>query len=149
MKIINKYINRQYAILEKYEAGIVLTGAEVKSVRKGNIQFKNAFVKIMEDGAVLINCEIPIYKFARPENYDPRRTRKLLLRKSELIRLKTKLLAGGNLTIIPLSCYTKRALIKLEIALCKGKKTWEKKKVEKERDVERQEEKEIKEYIKR
>lgn len=149
MKIINKYINREYTVLEKYEAGIVLTGAEVKSVRKGNIQFKNAFVKIMGDGAVLINCEIPIYKFARPEGYDLRRTRKLLLHKEELIRLRTKLSSGGNLTIVPLSCYTKRALIKLEIALCKGKKTWEKKKVEKEKNIKRQVEKEIKEYVKK
>lgn len=146
MKIINKYINREYTILEKYEAGIVLTGAEVKSLRQGRIQFKGAFVKILDNGAVLLNCEIGPYEQMRINDYDPRRTRQLLLHKKELIRLRTKLAQGGNLTIVPLICYNKGNRLKLEIGLCRGKKTWEKKKVEKERDVKRQIEKELKQY---
>lgn len=149
MKIINKYLNREYELIEKYEAGIVLTGAEVKSIRKGNIQFKDAYVKLMDRGAALLNAEIPRYFFSQNKNYDPRRTRKLLFHKSELIRLRTKMAHGGKLTIVPVSCYNKGHLIKLEIALAKGKKTWERKKVEKDRDVKRQTEKEIKEYGKR
>lgn len=148
MKIINKYLNSEYSVVEKYEAGILLTGAEVKSIRKRNIQFKDAYVKLMNDGAALLNAEILRYHFAQNKNYDPRRTRKLLLHKAELIRLRTKMAQGGQLTIVPVACYTKEHLIKLEIGLVKGKKTWERKKVEKERDVKRQTQKEIKEYIK-
>lgn len=148
MKIINKYLNREYEILEKYEAGIALTGAEVKSIRKGSIHFKDAYVKLLDNGAVLINAEISRYYFAPDKNYDPRRTRELLLHQKEIIRLKTKLAQGGQLTIVPVSCYTKGHLLKLEIGLARGKKTWERKKVDKERDIQRQTEKEIKEYTK-
>lgn len=147
MKIINKYLSREFELIEKYEAGILLTGAEVQSIRKGNIQFKDAYVRLMDDGAVLLNAEIPRYFFTQDALYDPRRTRKLLLHKTELIRLRTKI-GGGSLTIVPVSCYNRGRLIKLEIALAKGKKTWERKKVEKDRDVKRQTEREIKEYIK-
>lgn len=149
MKIINRYLSREFETIEKYEVGIVLTGSEVKSIRKGNMHFKDAYVKLMDHGAVLLNAEIPQYFFSQNAKYDPRRTRKLLLHKSELIRLRTKISGGGSLTIIPVSCYNKGHLIKLEIALAKGKKTWERKKVEKDRDVKRQTEKEIKEYGKR
>lgn len=150
MKIINKYINREYAIIETYEAGIVLIGVEVKSVRKGNMQLKNSYIKLMHDGAVLLNAEIPVYHYTRQDTYDSRRTRKLLLHKAELIRLKTKLAQKpAQLTIVPIACYTTDNLIKLEIGLAKGRKTWERRKVEKDRDVKRQTKKEIKEYIKR
>src|SRR3989344_1905840 len=136
-------------MIEKYEVGIVLIGAEVKSIRKGNIQFKDAYVRLMDHGAVLLNAEIPRYFFAQDKNYDPRRTRQLLLHQSELIRLKTKMAQGGTLTIVPVSCYNKGHLIKIEISLVKGRKTWERKKVEKDRDIKRQTEKEMKEYIKK
>lgn len=149
MRIINRYLNREYDIIEKYEAGIVLTGSEVKSVRKGNIQFKDAYVKLVGHRAVLLNAQIPLYQYAHPTDYDPRRTRQLLLHQDELIRLQTKCAQGGQLTIVPISCYTKGHLIKLEIGLARGKKTWERKKVEKERDVKRQMEKAMKEYVKR
>lgn len=148
MKVINRNINREYEIVEKYEAGISLTGAEVKTVRQGRIKLEGAYVKIIGSEVCLINAEIAIYEYARPEGYDSRRTRKLLLHKSEILRLKTKLSAGANLTIVPIACYNKKSLLKLEIALSKGKKTWEKKKVEKERDEKRRVEKEMKEQMK-
>ena len=148
MKIINRKFNREYREIETYEVGIVLTGPEVKSIRAGRFKLDDAFVRIMEDGdAYLINAEIPIYEFARNQNYDPKRTRKLLLHKKELIRLRTKMTSAG-LTLAPKSCYNKGPLIKLEIALVKGRKEIEKRKLEKARDIKRQEKKKAKEYPK-
>lgn len=149
MKIYNRKFHRDYQEIEKYEAGISLTGAEVKSVRMRRMRLEEAFVKIMASGAYLMNAEIPIYQYARPEGYDLRRSRKLLLHKQELVRLKTKLNSGRGLTIVPVSCYNKKHLIKLEIALAKGRREIEKKKLEKKRDIKREEEKAMKEYIKR
>jgi SsrA-binding protein len=149
MKIYNRKFRRDYQEIERYEAGVSLTGAEVKSVKTGRIRLDDAFIKIMREGAYLINAEIPIYQYARPSGYDPRRSRQLLLHKSELIRLKTKLKSAQGLTIVPVSCYNKGQLIKLEIALAKGRKEIEKKKLAKEKDIKREKEKEMKEYERR
>lgn len=146
MKIINKKFHRNYQEIEKYEAGISLIGAEVKSVKNGKIKLENAFVKILNDGPYLINAEIPIYQYAQPQGYDPRRSRKLLLHKKEIIRLRTKLKERKGLTIVPVSCYNKNGLIKLAIALAKGRKKIEKKKLEKKKELEREKEKEIKNF---
>lgn len=148
MRIANRTYNREYTPLEKYEAGIALTGAEVKSVRAEMAKLDGGFVKILDDGPHLMNIEINIYKFARPQGYDPRRSRKLLLHKKELIRLRSKLKAAKGLTIIPLALYTKGNLIKIEIALSKGKTDMEKRKHEKARDVTRAIDKELKDYMK-
>jgi SsrA-binding protein len=148
MKIINRKFHREYQEIEKFEVGIVLNGAEVKSVREGRIKLDDAFVKILGAEAYLINTQIPLYKYARIPGYDFKRTRKLLLHKKELIRLKTKIASGGSLTLAPVSCYNKGGLIKLEIALVKGRKDIEKRKLEKKRDIERQEKREVKEYLK-
>lgn len=148
MKIINRKFHREYREIEKYEAGMVLSGAEVKSIRAGGLRIDDAFVRIMGSEAYLINAEIPIYKFARNnENYDSKRSRKLLLHKKELLKIKTKMASGG-LTLAPVSCYNKGPLIKLEIALVKGRKDIEKRKLEKERDIKIREEREAKEYVK-
>ena len=113
MKIFNRKYRRDYQEIEKYEVGIALSGAEVKSVRAGRIRLEDSFVKILGSEVYLINAEISIYEFARPQGYDLRRTRKLLLHKKEIIRLKTKLASVGGLTIVPVSCYNKAGLIKL------------------------------------
>jgi len=147
MKIINRKFHRDYREIEKYEAGIVLTGAEVKSIRSGGLRIDGAFVRIMGSEVYLINADIPIYKFARNDTYESKRTRKLLLHKRELLKLKVKMASGG-LTLAPVSCYNKGPLIKLEIALVKGRKDIEKRKLEKGRDIEIQEEREVKEYEK-
>lgn len=149
MKIYNRKFHRDYQEIEKYEAGISLTGAEVKSVRMRRIRLDDAFVKILSSGAHLMNAEIPIYQYARPQGYDSRRSRKLLLHKKELIRLKTKLNSGRGLTTVPVSCYNKGHLIKLEIALVKGRGEIQRKKLEKKRDIKREEEKEMKEFLKK
>jgi SsrA-binding protein len=148
MKIINRKFNREYKEIEALEVGIVLTGAEVKSIRAGRIKLDDSFVRIMDDGsAYLINAEIPIYEFARNQNYEPKKTRKLLMHKKELLRLRTKMTSAG-LTLAPKSCYNKGPLIKLEIALVKGRKDIEKRKLEKERDIKINEKREAKEFMK-
>jgi len=101
----------------------------------------------MDGGIFLINADIPIYKFARSDTYESKRSRKLLLHKKELLKLKIKMASGG-LTLAPVSCYNKGPHIKLEIALEKGRKDIEKRKVEKQRDIKIREEREMKEYIK-
>lgn len=148
MKIVNRKFHREYEELEKLEAGIVLSGAEVKSIRDGSLKLDDAYVKIMGGEAFLINADVPIYKFTRPTGYDSRMSRKLLLHKKELLRLQVKLQSGGNLTIAPVSCYNKGRHIKLEIALVKGRKDIEKRKLEKSRDMEREAKREVKEYLK-
>ena len=147
MKIINRKFHRDYREIEKYEAGIVLSGAEVKSIRSGGLRIDDAFVRILGSELYLINAEIPIYKFARSDTYETKRNRKLLLHKKELLKLKVKMASGG-LTLAPVSCYNKGPLIKLEIALVKGRKDIEKRKLEKKRDIKIREEREAKEYVK-
>ncbi len=144
----NKTAQREYEITERFEAGIVLTGAEVKSVKKRGINFDGAYVKLVGNEALLLNANVDVYDFSRPENYDPKRSRKLLLHKKELERIRGKLAQGGNLTIVPISSYIKKGFVKLEIGLGKGRKTWEVKKIEKNRDETRRIQKELKEYIK-
>jgi SsrA-binding protein len=148
MKIINRKFHREYQELEKFETGIVLFGAEVKSIRDGRLKLDDAFVKILGSEAYLVNAQIPLYEYARIPGYDAKRSRKLLLHKKELIRLKTKIASGGSLTLATVSCYNKGALIKLKIALVKGRKDIEKGRLEKKKDIERQEKREAKEWIK-
>lgn len=148
MKIVNRKFSREFEEIEKYEAGIVLTGAEVKSIREGRIRLEDSFVKIIDNEPFLVNTEIAPYKFAKNETYDPKRSRKLLLQKKELIRLQTKLKSGSSLTIVPKSCYNKGNIFKLEIALVRGRRDLEKRKLEKARDIKREQEKEAKERLK-
>ncbi|MCS7093458.1 MAG: SsrA-binding protein SmpB [Patescibacteria group bacterium] len=148
MKIVNKKFYRDYQEIETFEAGIVLTGSEVKSVRNRAINLEESYVKILADGLYLINAKIPLYKFSNHQrDYNPTRSRKLLLKKKEIIRIATKVKAGG-LTIVPKSCYTKGKFLKLEIAIAKGRKDIEKRKLEKKRALIREKEKEAKEFLK-
>lgn len=147
MRVLNRKYNRDYEEIESYEAGIALIGAEVKSAKTGHIKLENSFVKLVGNEAFLINAEIQIYQFTRPQGYDPRRTRKLLLHKKELTRIRTKIAAGGNLTLAPISCYNKGPLIKVQVALSKGRKDIEKRKLVKDRDIKVNQEREVKEYM--
>lgn len=146
MKVQNKTAQLQYKIEEKVEAGIVLLGSEVKAVKGGFVDISGSYVKILGSEAYLINAKIFPYKFSRLENYDEARTRKLLLHKREVIALKSRL-TQGNFTLTPLSLYTKDGLIKLEIALVRGKKQHEKKRALKERDLKREAEEALKEDL--
>jgi len=130
--------------LERFEAGINLYGAEVKAVRLGHADLTGSFVRITGSEAYLINAKIFPYEYSRPENYDERRTRKLLLHKKEIVALKSKT-EGQNLTLVPVSLYTTKSFIKLEIALGKGKKQYDKKESIKKKDIQRELEQELSE----
>lgn len=138
---INKRARYDYEILEKIEAGLVLTGPEVKSVRLGNISLKGAYVTLKTSGktpeAWLINAHISAYKPAGEQlNYDPERSRKLLLNKKEINYIIGKKQEQG-LTIIPLSVYNRNSKIKLGIGLARGKKKHEKRESIKKREADR------------
>lgn len=142
MKIVNKKAFRDYELLDRFEAGIQLYGSEVKAVRLGHADLSGSFVRISGSEAYLVNSKVFPYKYARIENFDEGRTRKLLLHKKEIIALKSKM-EGSNLTVVPISLYTKENLIKVELALGKGKKEYQKKEALKRKDVEREIEQEL------
>ncbi len=137
MQILNKKALHNYEILERLEVGIQLKGAEVKSLRMGRCNLGDSFVKVLSNELWLINTDIPRYKFDGSSNYDSARSRKLLINNKELIYLQNKM-KQGNLTLIPLKVYSKGGIFKLEIGLARGKKRYEKKLEEKERDLNRE-----------
>jgi len=137
MRIFNRRASHDYELQEHFEAGINLLGAEVKAVRLGRADLTGAHVRIVGHEAYLVNASIFPYEYARPEQYDERRTRKLLLHKSQILNFRHKM-DGANLTLVPISVYTTGSLIKLEIALGKGKKQYQKKEAKKKRDLKRE-----------
>lgn len=137
MDIINKKGLHNYQILERLEAGIQLTGAEVKSLRSGRCNLGDSYVKILNGELWLINTDIPRYKYDGSENYDSSRSRKLLIKARELIYLQSKM-RQGNLTLIPVKIYSKGPLFKVEIALARGKKIHEKRDEERKKDLDRE-----------
>lgn len=137
MKITNRRAFHEYQIFEHFEAGINLLGSEVKAIRLGHADINGSHIRIIGSEAYLVNAKIYLYKYSRPEDYHESRTRKVLLHKKEILTLKSKI-DGQNLTIIPISMYTTRTLIKLELALAKGKKQYQKREAIKQRDLERQ-----------
>lgn len=142
MKIKNQRAFYDYELQERFEAGINLYGAEVKAVKLGHADLTGSFVKISGSEAYLVNAKIFPYVFARPEGYDQKRTRKLLLHKKEIIALKSKT-EGANLTIVPVSLYTTHNLVKAELALGKPKKQYQKREALKRRDIDRDVEAEL------
>lgn len=148
MKITNRRAFYDYRILDRLEAGINLNGAEVKAIRLGHADLTGSFVRIIGNEAYLMNAKIFPYQYARPEGYDERRTRKLLLHKKEIIALKSKT-EGSGLTIVPVSLYTTKHLVKAELALAKGKKQFDKKEAIKKKDIQRELEEELKLYARR
>lgn len=132
----NKKAFFDYEVLEKYEAGIVLTGAEVKSCRLGRINLKGSYVK--SDGFALFVEKLHIgpYQQNNQKDYNPLRKRKLILKEKELNRISAKLNEKG-LTVAPLSVYLKNNLIKVEVGLCKGKKKHDKREAMKKKDLNR------------
>lgn len=140
----NKKARFNYEILEEYEAGIVLSGAEVKSIRGGHISLKESFATVRSGEIWLTNAHISPYKPARIEGYDPTRSRKLLLKKAETEKLIGKSGEQG-LTLVPLKVYDKNGKIKVEIGLARGKKKYDKREVIKRRDVEREVSRSLKE----
>lgn len=140
MKTINEnkkaYFN--YEILEKFEAGIFLTGQEVKSIKLGRINLAGSYVTIQDEEAFLIGTTIPPYQPKNcPSDYNPERSRKLLLKKSEIRHLIGKSKERG-LTLIPLRVYTRKGKIKLEFGVAKGKKKFDKREKIKKKETDRQ-----------
>lgn len=142
--IVNKKARYEYEILRKWEAGIVLKGAEVKSVREGRVSFTNSFIRIKDGEVFLYNLHIAPYSNSSQVDYDPKRERKLLLHKNEIKSL-IGTLTQKRLTLIPLSVYFKEGKVKLEIGLAKGKRLYDKREKLKEKTVE----KEIRRTLKR
>jgi SsrA-binding protein len=133
----NKKALFDYEILDDWEAGLVLSGQEVKAVRAGQMSLKGAFVHVKADGVWLVNAHIPKYSKAGPlPGYDPDQSRKLLLHAREIDKIRGKLDTKG-LTIVPISAYTKGSRIKIKIGLARGKKQFQKKEVKKQRDIDR------------
>ena len=146
MKIIttNKSASFEYFIEEKYEAGIVLQGNEIKSVRLGNVNMNDSFCFVRGNDVSVKNMHIALYdKTDGFTTKDTRRDRKLLLHKSEIAKIAGKINRQGY-TLVPLKMYFKDALIKMEIALCKGKHTYDKKQAIADRDTKRSVDREIK-----
>ena len=145
---INKSANFEYFVLERFEAGIVLAGAEVKSLRAGNVNLSDSFC-MMQNGELFVkNLHIALYdKSGAFNSRDSRRDRKLLLHKDEIVKLSSKQAQKG-LAIVPLKLYFKDALIKMEVGLCQGKHLYDKKRVTMEKDVKREQQREIKNYYK-
>ncbi|MBZ9578699.1 SsrA-binding protein SmpB [Patescibacteria group bacterium] len=146
MKVLakNKKAFFKYEILEKFEAGIVLIGQEVKSIKSGRINLAGSYVVLKKpkkgghSEVYLIGCHIPAYQPKNiPPDYNPERSRKLLLKKSEIKYLIGKSKQKG-LTIVPLRVYTKRGKIKTEFAIVKGKKKFDKRELIKKRETERE-----------
>lgn len=139
MSLINKSARHNYHILETYEAGMILTGPEVKSLRAGQANLKEAHCLIRNERLLLIGCHISPYKPASRNNpVDPARSRELLLHKKEILKLLGRLKEKG-LTLVPLKIYfNERGFAKVQIGLAKGKKMHDKRQSEKERDVKRE-----------
>lgn len=136
MKIVNKKAYFNYEVTDKMEVGIRLTGPETKSVFAGKVGLEDSFVKVIGSEAYILNMQIFPYQFATNVEIDPKRTRKLLLHKKQIISLKTKL-QQSNETLIPLAIYNAGRHIKLEIGLGRGKKKWDKREAIKKREIER------------
>ncbi|MBE5756424.1 MAG: SsrA-binding protein SmpB [Clostridiales bacterium] len=143
---VNRQAKHEYFIEESIEAGIVLEGTEVKSIRLGSVNLKDSFCLISGSAVYLKNAHIAVYEKSGGFNSrDAKRDRKLLLHKQEIFRLKGKMSEKGY-ALIPLKMYFSGALIKIELGLCKGKHTFDKKQTLKEKDLMRKADREIKEY---
>jgi SsrA-binding protein len=133
----NKKARHDYEILEKMEAGIALLGTEVKSARAGRVQLKDSYVEVRAGEAFLVGAHISPYSHGNRQNHDPERPRKLLLNRGEIERIFGRTTIQGQ-TCVPLSMYLKGHRIKLEIALAKGKKIYDKRQAAREKELDKE-----------
>ena len=134
---VNRQAFHNYAILEKFEAGIVLTGTEIKSARDGKVNLKDAYGLVKAGEVWLLNCHIGPYSHGNYANHDPLRTRKLLLNRSEINRLIGRTTERG-LTLVPLRMYLKDGRLKCELALAKGRKLHDKREVSRQKTIDKE-----------
>ena len=137
MEILNRKARYDYIIEDEYEAGIVLTGTEIKSIRLGKVNIKDSYAIIRNEEIFLLNTHISAYDKGNIFNHEEERTRKLLLHKKEIKKLNNKVILEGY-TLIPLKIYFVKGRAKVLIGLCKGKKNYDKRESIKERDIERE-----------
>jgi SsrA-binding protein len=133
----NKKAFHDYFILEKLEAGIVLLGTEVKSIREARINLKDSYAMIKQGEAFLLNCHISPYSHGNRQNHDPTRTRKLLLHQKEIRKMIGKTQEKG-LTLVPLRVYLRRGRIKVELGVARGKKLHDKRETERRKEMDQE-----------
>ena len=137
MEILNRKARYDYEIEETYEAGIVLTGTEIKSIREGKANIKDSYAIIRNNEIYLLNTHISLYDEGNRFNHEEDRTRKLLMHKKEILKLRDKLEQEGY-TLVPLKMYFVKSKYKVLIGLAKGKKLYDKRETIKKRDIERE-----------
>lgn len=145
IEIQNKKAKFDYEILDAYEAGIVLTGTEIKSIRDGKAQLKDSYAVIRNGEIFLLNMHISHYEQGNIFNHNETRTRKLLLHKKEILKLRDKIEVEG-LTFVPIKLYFKGNKAKILIGVARGKKTYDKRETIKKRDIDRDLKKQFKNY---
>ena len=143
IEINNRKAHFDYEILDTYETGIVLTGTEIKSVRQGNVNLKDSYAIIRNNEVFLLNMHISEYKEGNIFNHDEKRTRKLLLHKKEILKIRDKVELEG-ITLVPLKLYFSKNKVKILLGIAKGKKTYDKRESIKKRDIEREIKKQMK-----
>lgn len=146
MIAMNRKASHEYFLMDRYEAGLVLQGTEIKSIRKGSVQLKDAYISFVDHEAFIKEMHIPPYDFGNRFNHDETCIRKLLLHREEIKKLQEKVKLKG-FTIVPVSLYLEQGKAKLEIALAKGKNLHDKRESDKARDAKREIEKALKKQI--
>jgi len=136
-EIRNAKVFHDYFVDETFEAGIVLTGTEVKSIREGRAQLSDAFVRIRNGRVILYHAHIAEYSFGNFFNHEPYRPRNLLLHKKQILKLEHEVQSTGR-TLIPLRMYFQKALVKVELGLCRGKKLYDKRETLKAKEHQRE-----------
>ena len=146
MEVNNRKAYHDYFVLDTYEAGIVLTGTEIKSIRENGANIKDSYAIIKNNEVFILNMHVSHYEHGNIFNHNETRTRKLLLNKKEILKIKDSVNLNGN-TLIPLKLYFKGGNLKVLIGVCKGKKNYDKRETIKERDIKREIAKEFKNNI--
>jgi len=144
--INNRQAFHEYHILEKYEAGAVLTGTEVKSIMNGRIQLKDSYVTVKDGEVWLLNAHISPYSHGNRENHDPLRPRKLLLHRREIDKIEKEITQKG-MTLVITAVYWKNGRIKFEIGVARGKKLYDKRETEIKKTIERETRRDLKERL--
>jgi SsrA-binding protein len=146
--IDNRRARHEFEILESLEAGLMLTGTEIKSIRAGGVSLNEAYARFRDGEAWLLGMHVPPYKQGSYANVDPNRPRKLLLHKEQIARLQSRVGEKG-LTIVPLRLYFTRGIAKVELGLARGKKLWDKRQEEATRDAKRDVAREVARHVRR
>jgi len=143
---VNRKAFHDYEIISKHEAGIVLLGTEVKAVREGRVNLKDSYIDVKSGEAILIGAHIGQYSNANLNNHEPERKRKLLLHRREIKKFLQKVMVKG-VSIIPIRMYfNSKGILKIEIAIAKGKRSYDKKSAIKDRDIKREVDRDLKNY---